>query len=168
MAEAGISTGRHSSTSSDQSIDPNDKYSVFRAVDQSGAIDVTSSSSMDSQDRLGAFHSHDQPVAKPGPQPSHLPLLHSGVSQPSSGWGQTEVRNVGGSSILTQQQNFGQLQSTASQDTEEVRCKLCSCKGMRLHADKQGVIQVTTHVIAFDEGERFLFSFRLCDRMGLR
>ena len=121
MGEAGISTGRHSSTSSDQSFDPNDKYSVFRAVDQSGAIDMTSSPSMGSQDRLGVFHSHDQPVAKPGPQPNHLPLLHSGVSQTSSGWGQAEVSSVGGSSILSQQQNFGQLQSTASRGTEEVR-----------------------------------------------
>lgn len=100
MGEGIASKGRHSSTSSDHFIDPNDKYSVFRAVDQPEVTSTvgSSSSSMDSRDRFGAFQSGDQPVMKTGPPPGEVPSFQGGVSQQSSatGWNKTEVHSTGG------------------------------------------------------------------------
>ena len=97
MGEGIASKGRHSSTSSDHSIDPNDKYSVFRAVDQPEVTSIVgSSSSMASKDRFGAFQSGDQPVMKTGPPPGEVPSFQGGVSQQSSGWNKTEVHSTGG------------------------------------------------------------------------
>ena len=123
MSEGFIPRGRLSSTSSDHSIDPNDKYSVFRAVEQPDVDAMASSPSVDSKDRFGAFHSGDIPMS----QPSQLPLLHSGVSQSSSGWNQTEVSSIGGSNVSSQQQNFGHFQTVTGQGMNEVWHKLSSC-----------------------------------------
>ena len=85
MIEGITSHIRYSSTSSDHSIDPNDKYSVFRAVDNPETTSIASSSSVDSRDDFAAFRSADQPIMmKAGSQPSEVPLFQGGISQPSS------------------------------------------------------------------------------------
>lgn len=95
MGEGISLSGRHSSTSSDHSIDPNDKYSVFRAVDQPEVTSIAASPSMDSKDSFGAFQS-DQPVKKSVPPIGEVPLFQGGVSQQSGGWNRTEVSSTGG------------------------------------------------------------------------
>ena len=139
MLEGNSPRGRHSSTSSDHSIDPNDKYSVFRAVDQPEENSITNSPSVDSKDRFGAFQSGDQLVMKALSQPSQVPLFQGGVSQPSSGWNRTEAGSipVGGSNPPNQQQNFGHfqsLQSVAAHGTNEVWNKLSGCKSLEHEA----------------------------------
>lgn len=94
MTEGNASSGRHSSTSSDHSIDPNDKYRVFRA--QPEVTSITAAPSMDSKDRFGVFQSGDQPVMTTGPQSSDVPLFQGGVGQQSSGWNRTDASSTGG------------------------------------------------------------------------
>lgn len=131
MIEGSTSRGRHSSTSSDHSVDPNDKYSVFRTVDQPEAAGMASFPSVDSNDRFGAFQSGDQPVLTPAPQPSQLPLFQGGASQPRSGWHRTEASGMDEHKLSNQQQtlgHFGHFQSPAGQGTNEVCNELSSCK----------------------------------------
>ena len=81
---------------------------------------MASSPSVDSKDRFGAFQSGDQHVLQPMSQPSQLPLLHSGVSQSSSGWNQTEVSSMGGSNLPSQHH----FQTVTAQGMNEVWHKL--------------------------------------------
>ena len=90
MLEENASRGHLSSTSSDHSIDPGDKYSVFKAVSQPVVNSIAASPSMESQDRFGAFQSNDQPVIKTGLQTGGSPPFQGGV-----GWNRTEGGSTG-------------------------------------------------------------------------
>lgn len=119
MIEGSTSHIRYSSTSSDHSIDPNDKYSVFRAVDNPETTSIASSSSVDSRDDFAAFRSADQPIMmKAGSQPSEVPLFQGGISEPSSNWNRLETSSMGGSK-LPNQQDFGNFQCVLGQRTNE-------------------------------------------------
>ncbi|KAL9988732.1 hypothetical protein ACROYT_G003211 [Oculina patagonica] len=124
MGEGISLSGRHSSTSSDHSIDPNDKYSVFRAVDQPAeATSIAASPSMDSKEGFGVFQSGDQPVMKCGPPPGEVSLFQGGVSQQSGGWNRTEVSSTGGhfqSVMPNKQDEFGDFQGQAGFNNKSI------------------------------------------------
>ena len=90
MLEENASRGHLSSTSSDHSIDCNDKYSVFKAVSQPVVNSIAASPSTESKDRFGAFQSNDQHVIKTGLQTGGVPPFQGGV-----GWNRTEGGSTG-------------------------------------------------------------------------
>ena len=95
MVEGNASRGRVSSVSSDHSVDPNDKYSVFRTVDQPDVNSIAVTPSVDKNDRFGAFQSGDQSAMKTEPPPGKVTLFQGGVSQQSTGWNKTDISSTG-------------------------------------------------------------------------
>jgi len=106
MAEGSASRGRVSSVSSDHSVDPNDKYSVFRAVDQPEVTSIAVTPSMDKNDRFGGFQSGDQSAMKTEPPPGEVAFFQGGVNQQISGWNKTEVSSAGGHFQSAANQSF--------------------------------------------------------------
>lgn len=95
MVEGNASRGRVSSVSSDHYVDPNDKYSVFRTVDQPDVNSIAVTPSVDKNDRFGAFQSGDQSAMKTEPPPGKVTLFQGGVSQQSTGWNKTDISSTG-------------------------------------------------------------------------
>ena len=107
MVEGIASRGRVGSASSGHSVDPNDKYSVFRTVDQPEVAGIAAATpSMDQNDRFGAFQSGDQSAMKTEPPPGEVALFQGVVSQQSSGWNKTEVSSTGGHFQSVANQSF--------------------------------------------------------------
>jgi len=106
MVEGSASKSRVSSVSSDHSVDPNDKYSVFRTVDQPEVTGIAVAPSMDKNDRFGAFQSGDQSAMKPEPPPGEEALFHGRVSQQSTGWNKPDVSSTGGHFQSAASQSF--------------------------------------------------------------
>ena len=122
--EGSSSGGGHGSTSSDLSIDSNDRYSVFRTIDNPESTKLATSSSFDSRDDFGGFKSVDSPsMVKMGPQTSEFSAFQGGTGQISSGWNGRET-STAGSSLPIQQQDFGNFQSVPSQKTDQVRSRM--------------------------------------------
>ena len=122
--EGSSSGGGHGSTSSDLSVDPNDRYSVFRTIDNRESTSLATSSSIDSRDDFGAFKSVDSPsMVKMGSQTSEFSAFQGGAGQISSGWNRGET-STAGSSLPIQQQGFGNFQSVPSQKTDQVRSRI--------------------------------------------
>lgn len=122
--EGSSSGGDHGSTSSDLSIDPNDRYSVFRTIDNPESTSLATSSSIDSRDDFGAFKSVDSPsMVKVGSQTSEFSAFQGGAGQISSGWNRRET-STAGSSLPIQQQDFGNFQSVPSQKADQVRNRI--------------------------------------------
>ena len=106
MLEDSASRGRVSSVSSDHSLDPNDKYSVFRTVDQPEVTTIAVIPSVDKNDRFGAFQSGDQSAVKTEPPPGGLALFQVGVGHQSTGWNKTDISSTGGHFQSAANQNF--------------------------------------------------------------
>ena len=106
MVEGNASRCRVSSVSSDHSVDPNDKYSVFRTVDQPDVNSIAVTPSVDKNDRFGAFQSGDQSAMKTEPPPGKVTLFQGGVSQQSTGWNKTDISSTGGHFQSAANQSF--------------------------------------------------------------
>ena len=108
MAEGSASSGRVGSASSVHSIDPNDKYSVFRAVDQPEVSSIAEATpSMDQNARFGAFQSGDGSAMKSEPPTGEVALFQGGVSQQSTTeWNKPEVSSTGGHFQSAANQSF--------------------------------------------------------------
>jgi len=107
MAEGSASRGRVGSASSVHSIDPNDKYSVFRAVDQPEVSSIAEATpSMDQNARFGAFQSGDGSAMKTEPPPGEVALFQGGVSQQNTEWNKPEVSSTGGHFQSAANQSF--------------------------------------------------------------
>lgn len=109
----------HSSASSDLSVDPNDRYSVFRTVKQPETNEAASVFTEKTEDSFGAFKSSNPPVSKPGTITSHFPLLRDGLSLPTNNSNQAEVNVLGGSNMTNPQSSFGNFQTVAAQGTSQ-------------------------------------------------
>ena len=122
--EGSSSGGGHGSTSSDLSVDPNDRYSVFRTIDNPESTSLATSSSIDSRDDFGGFKSVDIPsMVKMGSQTSEFSAFQGGAGQISSGWNRRET-STAGSSLPIQQEGSGNFQSVPSQKTDQVRSRI--------------------------------------------
>lgn len=122
--EGSSSGGGHGSTSSDLSIDPSDRYSVFRTIDNPESTSLATSSSVDSKDDFGAFKSVDSPsMVKIGSQASEFSAFQDGAGQISSGLNRRETGTTG-SSLPIQRQDFGNFQSVLSHKTDQVRNRI--------------------------------------------
>ena len=106
MVEGSASRGRVSSVSSDHSIDPNDKYSVFRTVDHPEVTNIAVTPSMDQNDRFGVFQSGDQSAMKTAPPPGEVALFQGGVGPQSTGWNKTNISSTGGHFQSAANQSF--------------------------------------------------------------
>ena len=110
---------------SDNSADPSDKYSVFRALQQPETHRAANVVAEDSKDTFGAFKTGDHPVSKPDLIPNQFPLPHAGLGHPSnSNSSQTEVNVMGRLNNPNLQGNFGNFQAAAVQGTSQVTLNL--------------------------------------------
>ena len=124
----------HSSASSDLSVDPNDRYSVFRTVKQPETNEAASVFTEKTEDSFGAFKSSNPPVSKPGTITSHFPLLRDGLSLPTNNRNQAEVNVLGGSNMTNPQSSFGNFQTVAAQGTSQVTYNItCLSNTSRTH-----------------------------------
>lgn len=81
--------GHLSGASSNQTIDPNDRYSVFRAVSQPDVSNIAASPSVESNERFGVFQSSEQPAVNAQLQSGRVPLFQAGF-----GWNKKEDGNT--------------------------------------------------------------------------
>lgn len=119
MREDSASRGLVSSVSSDHSLDPNDKYSVFRTVDQPEVTSIALTSSVDKIDRFGAFQSGDQSAMKTGPPAGEVALFQGGVGHQNTGWNKTDTSGGHFQSVANQSFVPNKVYHTASKTKDK-------------------------------------------------
>ncbi|XP_022780245.1 synergin gamma-like isoform X2 [Stylophora pistillata] len=101
--EENISMGHLCSASSSQTIDPNDKYSVFKAVSQPDTSNTAALPSMESKERFGVFQSSESPAVNVKLQGGGVPLFQGVL-----GWNSGEK--------FPKDDEFGDFQGQAHQN----------------------------------------------------